>query len=43
MFNDGMFDLNLATDTFRACKLIHISRLCLVSVFDVCDLCWLFN
>ncbi len=43
MFNDGMFDLNLATDTFRACKWIHINWLRLVSVFDVCDLCCLFN
>lgn len=31
MFNDGVFESNLAADTFRACKLIHICWPFLVS------------
>lgn len=43
MLNDAAFDLNLPTDTFKACKLIQICWLCPVSVFDASDLCLLFN
>lgn len=38
MFKDGVFEFDLADDTFRACKLINISWPFLVSGFDSCDL-----
>ncbi len=41
--DDEMFDSNLAADTFRACKLIHVCLPCLECVFDACNIFWVLK
>lgn len=43
MCKGGTLGLSLATDTFKACKLINICQPSLVSVFDASDLRLTFN